>query len=125
MENERLKKVEMILSWALDKKAENAVHIDVTGKTDFTDSIIICEGSVPLHVRAIAQHILQKAAENKMQILSKEGIDNAKWILLDFIDIIVHIFDKETRSYYCLEDLYKVNPKNNKQENKNAEKQNS
>lgn len=111
MKKERLENVEKIIGWALEKKAENILHIDVEGKTDFTDSIIICHGSADLHLRAIAEHIKAKAREEKIQLLSAEGMDNASWILLDFIDIIVHIFNEETRSLYKIEDLYKIEPK--------------
>ncbi len=121
MKKERLENVEKITGWALDKKAENVIHIDVEGKTDFTDSIIVCSGTADLHVKAIAQHIMEQAAAKGIQLLSSEGMENAQWILLDFVDIIVHVFNEETRSYYQLEDLYKRNPKNRENEIKNAQ----
>ena len=119
MKKERLENVEKLIGWALEKKAENVIHIDVEGKTDFTDSIIICHGSADLHIRAIADNIKANARENKIQLLSSEGIGNASWILLDFIDIIVHIFNEETRALYKIEDLYKVSPRNREEESGN------
>jgi len=116
MKKERLETVEKMIGWALDKKAEDVVHIDVEGKTEFTDSIIICHGTADLHVRAIAQYIIDQAKENKIRLLGAEGMDNSTWILLDFGDIIVHIFNAETRDYYKLEDLYKLSPKNREKE---------
>ncbi|HPR18628.1 MAG TPA: ribosome silencing factor [Candidatus Cloacimonadota bacterium] len=116
MKKERLETVEKMIGWALDKKAEDVVHIDVEGKTEFTDSIIICHGTADLHVRAIAQYIIDQAKENKIRLLGAEGMDNSTWILLDFGDIIVHIFNAETRDYYNLEDLYKLSPKNREKE---------
>ena len=110
MKKERLENVEKIIGWALEKKAEDVIHIDVEGKTDFTDSIIICHGTADLHIRAIADHIKARAREEKIQLLSSEGMENASWVLLDFIDIIVHIFNEETRSRYKIEDLYKIQP---------------
>lgn len=112
MNNERLENVKMITEWALDKKAEDVIHLDVQGKTDFTDSIIVCHGTADLHVKAIAEHIIHKAGENGIKLLSREGTENAQWILLDFVDIVVHIFNEETRSFYALEDLYKLTPQN-------------
>jgi len=110
MKKQRLENVEKMIGWALEKKAENVLHIDVEGKTDFTDSIIICHGSAELHVKAIAENIKAKAREEKIQLLSSEGMGNSTWILLDFIDIIVHIFNEETRALYKIEDLYKIQP---------------
>ena len=103
--------VKKIIEWAADKKAEDIIHLDVKGKTDFTDSIIICNGTAELHIKAIADHILQKAKENNIQLLSVEGMNTASWILIDLADIIVHIFNIEKRNYYKIEDIYKIAPK--------------
>jgi ribosome-associated protein len=111
MKKSRLENVEKMIGWALEKKAEDVVHIDVEGKTDFTDSIIICHGTADLHVRAIADHIKAEARKEKIQLLSSEGSQKASWILLDFIDIIVHVFNEETRALYKIEDIYKLAPK--------------
>lgn len=120
MSEERKKIVERIITWALDKKAEEIRHIDVKGKTDFTDSIIICHGSAELHIKAIANHILEMARKENLQILSVEGKDNATWVLIDMGDIVVHIFNQETRDYYKIEDIYKRSPKNRNKEKENA-----
>lgn len=120
MNKERKETVEKIISWALDKKAEDVKHIDVEGKTDFTDSIIVCHGTADLHVRAIADHILQMARQEKVQVLSAEGKNNASWILIDMGEIIVHIFNEETRDYYKIEDLYKIPPISRNLESENA-----
>ena len=110
MELEHDEAVKKIIEWASDKKSGDLIHIDVKGKTDFTDSIIICHGSAELHIKAIAENIIHKAKENNIQLLSVEGMENATWVLLDFADIIVHIFSEEKRKYYKLEDLYKITP---------------
>ena len=110
MEIEHDEAVKKIIEWASDKKPEDLIHIDVKGKTDFTDSIIICHGSAELHIKAIADNIIQKAKEHNIQLLSVEGMENATWVLLDFADIIVHIFSEVKRKYYKLEDLYKITP---------------
>lgn len=105
--NENLKtKIDKITDWALEKKAENILHYDVEDKTNYTDSIIICSGSVPLHNRAIANFILEKAKTEKMDVLSIEGKENGEWILIDLNDVIVNIFTDEKRKYYDLEDLF-------------------
>jgi len=97
-----------IINWMEEKKAVEIKHIDVTGETDFTDHLIICSGTADLHNKAIAENIIQSAKENGMEILSTEGKNSSTWILVDFGDIIVHIFSQDKREYYKLEDLYVV-----------------
>ena len=97
-----------IIEWAEDKKAEDIVVIDVRGKTSYTDMIIVCHGSNELHLKAIADNICDNAKNENIRYISVEGKENASWILIDFIDIIVHIFNETTRKYYKLEDLWKI-----------------
>lgn len=111
-------KVDNIIDWSFEKKAENVVQFDVKDKSNFTDAIVICQGSVELHNKAIAEFIIEKSNEYDYQILSKEGLENGKWILLDLIDVVVHIFTHEKRDYYKIEDLYKKAPKRNKEQKK-------
>ncbi len=104
-----------ITNWAEEKKAENIVCYDVKEKSDYTDSIIICHGTNDLHVKAIAENIIDHSKEHKIRLYAVEGLENAKWILLDFIDIIVHVFNETTRNYYKLEELWNINSKNIKE----------
>ena len=104
-----------IINWMEEKKAVHIKHIDVTGETDFTDHLIICSGTADLHNKAIAENIIQNAKENGMQILSTEGKNSSAWILIDFGDIIVHIFSQDKREYYKLEDLYVVDSRTKKE----------
>jgi ribosome-associated protein len=111
-----------IMVWAQEKKAEEVTFFDVRGKTDYTDGIVICQGTAELHVRAIADNIIEKAEAEQIRILSVEGLDNAIWILIDLIDIVVHIFTEGTRQYYKLEDLFTIKSKK-EIVNENVEKQ--
>ncbi len=104
-----------IINWMEEKKAVQIKHIDVTGETDFTDHLIICSGTADLHNKAIAENIIQNAKENGMEILSTEGKNFSTWILIDFGDIIVHIFSQDKREYYKIEDLYVVNSRTKKE----------
>ena len=104
-----------IINWMEEKKALFIKHIDVTGETDFTDHLIICSGTADLHNKAIAENIIQSAKENGMEILSTEGKNSSTWILIDFGDIIVHIFSQDKREYYKLEDLYVVGSRTTKE----------
>ncbi|MBN1327814.1 MAG: ribosome silencing factor [Candidatus Cloacimonetes bacterium] len=103
-----------IMEWAAEKKAEKTISIDVKGKTDYTDTIIICDGLNEIHLKAIADHIIDQGKKFGLELLAIEGYQSATWILLDFIDIIVHIFQKKYRELYRLEELWQINSKNRK-----------
>jgi len=105
-----------IINWIEDKKGEQIKHIDVSGLTDFTDHLIICSGTAELHNKAIADNITINCKDNGIEILSTEGKNAGTWILIDLGDIIVHIFSKDKRDYYKIEDLYKVENRNNKED---------
>lgn len=104
-----------IINWIEEKKGEQIKHIDVSGKTDFTDHLIICSGTAELHNKAIADNIIHNSKDNGIDILSTEGKNSGKWILIDMGDIIVHIFSKKKRDYYKIEDLYEVEKRNYKE----------
>ena len=99
-------KLQAILNWLTDKKADNIRVYDVQSKADYTDVIVVCEGSADVHNKAIANHLVDMAKENKLNVLSKEGIDYAQWILIDIGDTIVHIFLPQTREYYKIDELF-------------------
>jgi ribosome-associated protein len=99
-------KLEAILEWLTEKKADNIRVYDVQSKTDYTDVIVVCEGSADVHNKAIASHLVDMAKEHKLHVLSKEGVDNGQWILIDIGDLIVHIFLPETRDFYKIDDLF-------------------
>ena len=95
-----------IMQWIGDKKAENIEQIDVTGKTSYVDELIICTGSSDMHVRAIADNVLSEAKEAHVHLLGKEGMETGNWVLIDFGEVILHVFREETRQYYNLEQLW-------------------
>jgi ribosome-associated protein len=99
-------KLEAIINWLTDKKAENIRIYDVQNKTDYTDVIVVCEGNADVHNKAIASHLIDMAKENHFGVLSKEGIDNGQWILIDIGDLIVHIFMPQTREQYKIDELF-------------------
>ena len=103
-------KVNNIVGWISTKKGEKIFTMDVSKKSSFTDFFVICSGNGTLHTQAIAQSILDGAKEEKYHLLGKEGLTNSSWILLDFGDVVVHIFDDPVRDYYKLEDLWNKLP---------------
>jgi ribosome-associated protein len=72
----------------------------------FTDYFVICSGESTTQVKAIAEHIASEFTKNAQKPLSIEGLRHAHWVLMDYGDVIVHIFEEETRAYYELEKLW-------------------
>jgi ribosome-associated protein len=92
--------------FALSKKAENVVSMDLRGLTSTCDFFLICNGTSDVQVKAIADAVkegLGGAGEKPWHV---EGYEGKRWILLDYVDVVVHVFDTETRDYYQLERLW-------------------
>ncbi len=98
--NRRLKKLLQII---LEKKGEDVKVLDVRKVTWIADYFIILTGTTPIHTRSLAEAILEKIKEKPS---STEGFDGGSWILLDYRDIMVHIFLPQTRDFYRLEKLW-------------------
>ncbi|HNX37937.1 MAG TPA: ribosome silencing factor [Candidatus Cloacimonadota bacterium] len=99
-------KLEAVLGWLTEKKAENIKVYDVHKTSGYTDVIVVCEGSADMHNRAIASHLIDEAKAAKFQVISKEGIDYGQWILIDVGDLVVHIFLPHVREHYKIDDLF-------------------
>ena len=89
-----------------DKFGEDIKIIDLRGVSAFTDYFVITNGNSAAQVRAIADEAAEKLAAAGLRMKSSEGHSGASWILLDFGDIIVHVFDKTSREYYNLERVW-------------------
>ena len=100
--------IENIIEGIQKKKGQEITIIDLAELTNaFCDKFIICHGDSNRQVTAIADSVEEVCIENiHITPFHKEGYQNAKWILLDFGMTIVHIFQKETRNFYQLEDLW-------------------
>lgn len=99
-------KLNAIIEWLTDKKAEHIRVYDVEKTSDYTDLILVCEGSADLHNRAIANHVIDMAKEHHLSVISKSGLEYGNWILIDLGDVIVHVFLPETREYYKIDQLF-------------------
>jgi len=97
---------ELIRSLAEDKKAEDLVLLDISKLSSLTHYFIVTHGNNAPHVRAISEHIMVEMKKRKMPVFHVEGLQDAKWILLDFGPVIVHVFYKETREFYSIERLW-------------------
>jgi ribosome-associated protein len=91
---------------ALAKKAKNTLVLELKGLAIFTDYFVICSGESTTQVKAIAEHIESEFAKHQLRPLSIEGLRYAHWVLMDYGDTIIHIFEEETRAYYELEKLW-------------------
>lgn len=91
-----------------DKKAVDIVSINLRKLKDpVTEMFIICHGNSDVHVETIAKNIEAHVKKTLKEIpLVKEGYDNCEWVLIDYFDIVVHVFQEEKRDFYGLEDLW-------------------
>lgn len=91
---------------ALEHKALNVEIIDVRGKVDYSDYVVIMSGRSDRQVAALARNIEATLQEQGQRCLGVEGLPHASWLLMDYADVIVHIFHEDTRGYYDLETLW-------------------
>ncbi len=98
---------ELIAGYALDKKARDVVVLDLRGVSGFTDAFVICSGTSDRQAKAIHDGI-HIALKNEHGLLPRrvEGVAEARWILMDYLDVVVHVFTPETRDFYRLETLW-------------------
>jgi ribosome-associated protein len=89
-----------------DKKAKNIEIIDISKISTLADYFIICSGTSTIHIRTIADELELKMGEAGYNLIHKEGYESARWILLDFGELVIHIFHEEDRSFYNLERLW-------------------
>ena len=96
-----------ISNLALEKKGHQIAILNVTGLSSVTDYFVIISVDSDIQLKAIADHIERKLKKDeKIHLYHKEGMNSSNWILLDYIDVVVHLFRKETREHYGLERLW-------------------
>lgn len=91
---------------ALDTKAEELVILDVRGLTTFTEYFVIMNGKSTRHVQALAEAIEGRLRSKRIKASKAEGLQEGMWILLDFEDVVVHVFYHEQRKFYDIEGLW-------------------
>ena len=95
------------VEYAADRKALEIVQLDLRGIIGYTDYFVICSGCTDRQVKAIHDAIHQgMKSEHGLLPRRVEGLSNARWILMDYLDVIVHVFTPDTREYYRLEQLW-------------------
>jgi ribosome-associated protein len=104
-------KAALISRIAMDRKAMDVVVLDMRDASSITDYFLICSGGSERQVRAIADAIDEQLGPSGIASLGIEGYREGHWILMDYGDVIVHVFSEETRDYYDLERLWANAPK--------------
>ena len=100
-DNDSIALAKNLASMIDQKRGEDIVIFDLRNLSPITDYFIISTGLSDVHVRTIAEHIMEQERPQHA-----EGLEAASWVLLDFIDVIVHVFSKEAREFYGLERLW-------------------
>jgi ribosome-associated protein len=106
-----LEAAQLIAEAADEKKAYDILILDLRGLTYLTDFFVICSGSNTTQVGAIADEIMQVLAMHGVHTSHIEGQAGSTWLLMDYGDVVVHIFDEQTRIYYSLEKLWNDAPR--------------
>ena len=97
----------LIVKGMEEKKASDIVVMDLRGiKNSFTDFFVICSGNSDTQIEAISDSIEESTIKLKEKPWRSEGKDNKQWILIDYINVVAHVFLKEKRDFYGLEDLW-------------------
>lgn len=99
--------LDKILNILEDKKAINVEVMDVADKTTLTDYFVIASGTSNTHIKALAEEVVYQLKQENILPKSQEGVQTASWVLLDYGEVIVHIFSEETRKFYSIEALWK------------------
>jgi len=90
----------------LDNKANDVVVLSLKGVTDMTDYFVIASGTSDTHVRALGQHVQEELKKEGNAAHSVEGLAQGRWVLLDYVDFVVHLFYPTLRGFYQLERLW-------------------
>ncbi len=95
-----------IIKMLEDKKAIDIVEIDVKEKTTFTDCFIVASGTSNTHVKSLADNIEKDLKADRILARKIEGYESGRWILMDYGEVVVHVFHPDEREFYDLEQLW-------------------
>ena len=110
MTPERL--AQLAASYAADKKAMDLTVLDLRGVSSYTDFFVVCSGNTDRQTKAIADGIHEGLKKDHGMLPRRiEGLPEARWILMDYLDVVVHIFTPDAREFYRLEQLWGEAPK--------------
>jgi len=95
-----------VIELAREKKGKQIVLMDVTDISSFTDFFVVVSGESTIQIKAICDHIEDELRKESVYPYSKEGYENLNWVLMDYVDVVVHVFNNDTREFYGLERLW-------------------
>jgi ribosome-associated protein len=104
---EQNEKLDLILTALDERKGVDVVVLDVSKLTQMMDCLAICTGTSNIHIRALADGVLEKMKEHGYKGVRAEGYNEARWVLLDYGDVVLHIFSADDREFYRLEEFWK------------------
>ncbi len=100
-----------VAQWLDEKQGENVVVMDVTGMSSVTDMTLVVSARGVKHAQALSDHILDMAAQNKIEFLTIEGQKTGEWVLVDLNDVLIHVFISELRDFYNIEGMWSEAPR--------------
>lgn len=99
--------IEVIGEALLDRKAEDITVLDVHELTTLADKFVICHANTDVQIKAIADNVNKETKEQlNEKAWKEEGLETRRWVILDYVNVVVHIFKKELREYYALERMW-------------------
>jgi ribosome-associated protein len=98
--------VNRALDLATDRKGRDVTVLDLRGLSTATDFFILATGTSDIHVRSIADHIIEELKKEDVRPSHVEGLQGGRWVLIDYIDFVVHVFHPAARDFYELERLW-------------------
>jgi ribosome-associated protein len=104
-------KAALAITALADRRATDPVVLDMRDVTIVTDYFLICHGTSKVHIRGLADAVAEALAKESLRPYGVEGYEEAEWILLDYGDVILHIFSEEQRAFYDLERLWSDAPR--------------
>ncbi len=98
--------VKKITGLIFEKKGSDVKSIEIKKVSTLTDYFVVCSADSDTQVKAISDYVEDKLKEEGIRLWHKEGYRGLNWVLLDYVDVVVHVFKKESRMFYSLEKLW-------------------
>ena len=95
----------------LDKKGRNAIVFDVRGASSITDYVVIASGATPPQLKAMTNELKHGLKETGVPLYRQSGQSDDGWVVMDYVDVVIHVFLDELRAYYDIEDLWSALPR--------------
>ena len=101
------KLIDLITEGLLEKKAKDIKVLDVRNLTTLTDFFVVCHGTSDTQIGALANSVMEKVKEESGEnVWQREGLEGRRWVILDYVNVVVHIFSEEKRDYYGIERMW-------------------